>query len=525
MHTAIIAPSRGLPPASVVPIPRGSSVRPHNPQRVRIPSDWLEPGLHVVELDRPWHDTPFVVEGFIADRAEELETLKRSCQSVHVDLERSEPSVAAGLLARLNPAIQPDRGATRPPGQGAEVRLSHAARLRLRQLMQFGSGGPVAVDSGWLDRLRGWLLSRSSTAGLTHEDARLRLGAHASRGLLPPEIEAVQHPPAGDFARLAPAAQALLREVRLALRTLLQPPRASDGPCVDIQTLSALAYRLADGVIAHPDTLLWCALVDHSCRSSTPDRGSEQALRTAITLLMLGRHLGLGRRPLAELALTGLLADLGKTSLPAHLLEKPGMLNAEEFRHIQSHVAQGLRRLAACADLPVTVEIAIAQHHERLDGSGYPAGLRGDDISLQGRMAAIADSFSAQISARPHAPSGSAQEAFMRLCDWAGSSFDEPLVEQFIQALTAWPAGTLAELDSGEVAVVMQPARSAGEQTLVQVLLGPDKQTLDYPSLRRMGPATGEAEQTLGRRLVNGLPEGAHGLNLPDWAPRLGLHP
>jgi hypothetical protein len=394
--------------------------------------------------------------------------------------------------------------------------------------MQVGSGGPVAVDAGWLDRLRGWLLSRSRGTGLPQEDARLRLGAHARRGLLPPDIEAVRHPAAGDFSRLAPTAQMLVREVRHTLSALLSqaaggPAQAAPQTPLDIESLSALAYRLADSVIAHPDTLLWCALIDQSPDGRPAELAVQQALRTAVMLLMLGRHLALGRRPLAELALTGLLADLGKTALPAHLLEKPGMLNAEEFRHMQSHVGESLRRLAGCEDLPVGVEIAIAQHHERLDGSGYPAGLRGDDISLQGRMAAIADSFSAQIGARPHAQSSSAQEAFTRLCDWAGSSFDEPLVEQFIQALSAWPAGTLAELDSGEVAVVMQPARVPGERTLVQVLLGADKQPLAHPLLRRMGPSLDEDGEAAGRRLVSGLPEGAHGLNLRAWAGRLGL--
>jgi hypothetical protein len=96
-------------------------------------------------------------------------------------------------------------------------------------------------------------------------------------------------------------------------------------------------------------------------------------------------------------------------------------------------------------------------------------------------------------------------------------------VEQFIQALTAWPSGTLAELDSGEVAVVMLPARGQGARTLVQVLLGPDKQPLETPVLRRMGLAPGEAGPTSGRRLMSGLPEGAYGLRLSQWSSRLGL--
>ncbi|MFN5880669.1 MAG: HD-GYP domain-containing protein, partial [Burkholderiales bacterium] len=164
------------------------------------------------------------------------------------------------------------------------------------------------------------------------------------------------------------------------------------------------------------------------------------------------------------------------------------------------------------------------QHHERLDGSGYPRGLKGDAISLFGRMAAIADCYTGLISPRAYAMASSPHEAMTSLCEWAGVSFDGPLVEQFIQAMTAWPAGSLVELDSGEVAVVMTPVRAAGERMLVQVLLNVDKDPLAQPELRRISAQGESGSPVSGRTLLGSLTAGAYGIRLSRWADALLAH-
>src|SRR5690606_13943563 len=148
-------------------------------------------------------------------------------------------------------------------------------------------------------------------------------------------------------------------------------------------------------------------------------------------------------------------ADVGKARLPRALLEKPGMLTPSEHTIIKEHVRLGLEALRRGGPLPEEVAQGIGQHHERLDGSGYPKGLRGDEIGPWGRMAAIADSFAALISPRPYARASAPQDAMMSLYEWTGSSFDEALVEQFVQAIGIFPVGSLIELSSGEIAVVM----------------------------------------------------------------------
>ena len=504
------------------PVALTTTARPWliNPTRVCIPSEWLIAGLHVVELDRPWHDTPFMVEGFLVDRQDELQALRLNCQQVHVDLERSEPQSAARLreqLLGMNRTVVTERR-TQPRTDG---RPSHAARLKFRRLMRQGAGGPVPAGSRWLHKLQQFMLGTTSPSWSPRSEPG-DLQVHARRGLLQPDAQQVEHVGEGDFKAGLDEAARTIREAFLIREACLQDAQAKTPCSLPAEALNRIAYRMAEAVIAHPDTLMWCVHADlharHALTRATSQTASSQALRVAVALLMLGRHMGLDRRSLAELALIGLLADLGKYRIPATLLEKPGMLSPEEFQRVKAHVAHSLDLLQGYEGLPVAVELAIAQHHERLDGSGYPKGLRGDAISLYGRMAAIADCYTALVSPRAYAIAQSPHEAMTNLCEWSGLSFDGPLVEQFTQALSAWPSGTLAELDSGEVAVVMVPARKVGDRMQVLVLLDGDKQPLARPEPRFILGQAQAGDPQPGQTLLGSLPADAYGVRGSSWA-------
>jgi HD-GYP domain-containing protein (c-di-GMP phosphodiesterase class II) len=191
------------------------------------------------------------------------------------------------------------------------------------------------------------------------------------------------------------------------------------------------------------------------------------------------------------------------------------MLAPAEHEMMKNHVRLGLEALRGSGALPAEVAQGIAQHHERLDGSGYPKGLKGNAISIYGRMAAIADSFAALITPRAYANPLAPQDALMNLYEWAGTSFHEPLVEQFVQAVGVFPVGSLVELSSGEIAVVVVHNRVRRLEPRVLLLTGPDKAPLAEPVERDL-LAQGKSEQ--GRvRIVRGLPAGAYGLKLRDY--------
>ena len=164
--------------------------------------------------------------------------------------------------------------------------------------------------------------------------------------------------------------------------------------------------------------------------------------------------------------------------IPDEILSKAGRLTEDEMDVIRRHVDFGLALLGKDGGISQTVREMVAHHHERFDGSGYPNGLEGTAIPLPGRIAAIVDCYDAITTARPYQKPISPSAAVKRLYEWRGRDFQPELVEEFIQAIGLYPAGTLVELTTGEVAVVMAESRVRRLRPRVMVILDADKQLL-----------------------------------------------
>ena len=183
---------------------------------------------------------------------------------------------------------------------------------------------------------------------------------------------------------------------------------------------------------------------------------------------------------------------------------------------MKEHVDLAMEVLANGPKLPDAVTAGIAQHHERIDGSGYPKGLKGSEIGIYGKMAAIADSFAALITPRAYANASAPQDALMNLYEWSGTSFHEPMVEQFVQAIGVFPVGSMIELTTGEVGVVVAHNRIRRLEPKVLVLSNPDKSPLAQP-LERDLFKEGKAKGSKPLRITRGLPSGAYGFKLRDY--------
>ncbi len=218
---------------------------------------------------------------------------------------------------------------------------------------------------------------------------------------------------------------------------------------VHIDAVLSAADRLTTLVLDDPDGCLW--LIQMQGNSGLLYRRS---IGTATYAIVFGRQLGLKRAELCHLAAGGLLLDIGKTSVPIQLLAKPGKLNEIEQHFVQRHVLQGINILRLTGDTPPRVAEMILGHHERLDGSGYPRGLRGTEIPLFARIAAIIDSFDAMTLNRHYADGISAHHALRALNTGRGETYDAALLREFIHALGVYPTGTRVELVDGRVGLV-----------------------------------------------------------------------
>ncbi|MCW8109551.1 HD-GYP domain-containing protein [Alteromonas ponticola] len=185
----------------------------------------------------------------------------------------------------------------------------------------------------------------------------------------------------------------------------------------------------------------------------------EHALNVSIHLIQLGQHMKLSINDVQDLGLGGFLIDVGKVCLPDEILFKPGKVTQKEMDIIKGHVRLGEEYLAQQGYSKRIISI-VAQHHERLDGSGYPRKLVGDDIHQFGRMVAIADVYDAVTADRPYRAGMTHQQALKILLSDSQSRLDSTLVQQFIKCTGIFPEGTLVELSNGHVAMVCQENRA-----------------------------------------------------------------
>jgi HD-GYP domain-containing protein (c-di-GMP phosphodiesterase class II) len=227
-------------------------------------------------------------------------------------------------------------------------------------------------------------------------------------------------------------------------------PVGKPGGGLDGKEVKESVTRLTDSVVRNPDALL---LVTRLREKSA--HAHARALQVSIYMIVFARFLELEREELELLGLLGLLQDIGKTRLPATLLEKAGPLTPEEIELAKKHVDYSAEILRETPAIPPRLPDLALLHHERQDGGGYPRGLKADEIGLYGSMAAITDTFDALTASRAYAEALSPSSALSYLYKERGAGFHADLVEQFIQCVGVFPVGSVVELNSGETGIVI----------------------------------------------------------------------
>ncbi len=174
-------------------------------------------------------------------------------------------------------------------------------------------------------------------------------------------------------------------------------------------------------------------------------------------MTIFARYLELDRETVEILAVGAFLHDVGKIMVPEEILNKPGKLTDEEFEIMKTHASHSIDIISKTPNIhQLSLQVA-AQHHEKLDGNGYPNKLVGDDISLYGRMISICDIFDALTANRCYKEGFPHVKAFTILRNLAEQNhLDKNLVEQFVQCIGVYPIGSLVELNSNKIAIVEQ---------------------------------------------------------------------
>jgi len=250
-----------------------------------------------------------------------------------------------------------------------------------------------------------------------------------------------------------------------ALQNLYRPLEKGSA-VLDAEEVQLSMARLADSVVRNPDALLLMSKMREKSVAA-----HARSLQVAIYMMVFGRFLALEREEIGLLGLLGLLQDIGKTRLPAKLLEKQGPLTPEESEMVKKHVELSAHILGITSGLPPKLAALALLHHERQDGNGYPRGLKAYQIGMYGSIAAICDTYDALMAVRPYADEQSPSAAVNILLKESGTAFHGPLVEQFIQCIGAFPVGSVVELNSREIGIVIAENPAQRLKPVVMVVL------------------------------------------------------
>jgi len=226
-------------------------------------------------------------------------------------------------------------------------------------------------------------------------------------------------------------------------------PLDTGSTALDGRAINEVAQELADSVIRNPEALLLMGTMRETTLAA-----HARSPQVSIYMMVFGRFLQLERDQIQLLGLLGLLQDIGKTRLPAALLEKQE-LTPEEGEILKKHVELSAHILGVASGLPPKFASLTLLHHERQDGSGYPRGLKGYQLGLLGSIAAICDAYDELLALPPYGKGLTSSAAVNGLLQGRGTAFHGPLVEQFIRCVGSFPVGTAVELCSGEIGIVI----------------------------------------------------------------------
>ena len=280
-----------------------------------------------------------------------------------------------------------------------------------------------------------------------------------------------------------------------------------NGREIDLKKLHDGVDAMIDSITRNPSAFNWLKEIKRKDNYSY-----QHALGSSVWAASFARHLGLERHDLRELALGGLLFDVGKTRLPAAILSKQEPLDEHELELMRRHVEYGVEMLEKTPGIsPAIVEMA-ATHHERHNGKGYPHGLSGTDIPINGRIIGLIDSYDALTNIRAYAHGLSPHQAVSELYQSRGVLFQAELVEQFIQTCGIYPTGSLVELTNGQVGVVTAVHSLKRLRPSVMLLLDSDKLPLAQFRTIELGEVM-EDESGHPLSIKCGLPPRAHGID------------
>ncbi|HHY90528.1 MAG TPA: HD-GYP domain-containing protein [Clostridiales bacterium] len=233
---------------------------------------------------------------------------------------------------------------------------------------------------------------------------------------------------------------------------------------VEIQKVQEVVSPMLEEIISNQNILGRLRQIDIE-----DDYTYKHSVEVCMLSVMIGKWLNLSSEQLSQLAISALLHDIGKSKIPLEILNKPGKLTAEEFELVKKHTIFGYEMIKNAGDIPESIAYGILQHHERRDGSGYPYGLKGEEIHLFGRIIAVADIFDAMTSERVYKRKESPFKTAEILEDSRFKKLDPHICSVFLDNISKFYVGNIVRLNTGEIGEVVLVHKNVPTRPLVRV--------------------------------------------------------
>lgn len=426
-------------------------------EQVQVDVDKLTKGMYVCQLDRPWLSTPFPFQGFVINSEQDIKALKKYCAFVYVDILRGVPPEA-------------DSGLNKP------WKPSDTSKRQ-------GNDGDAASNK-----------------------ARAERASRPTRAAPIIKVDSNYYPEPKRFNKEMKVAEKYHELLSRDVSQIFDDIRVGRG--LELKSVRESTKHMVESVIRHPDAFVWMAKLHQHHKYSY-----GHSIRSSILSCVLGRHLGFNEHKLDVLTLGALLSEIGKAKLPRSLLEKRTALDEEEVEKLREHVTMGVEILDRCPGISSEVIEIVQNHHERYNGSGYPNRLSGDEIPITASIAGLADCYDAMTSIKPYTDSVmTTSEATDYLYTQRDNLFQGQLIEEFIQALGIYPTGTLVELSTGEVGLIISQNVKQRIQPEILVVLNEQKTVHAKPVVLNLRKYNFKNED-LPISIVKALPSGEFGLD------------
>lgn len=299
-----------------------------------------------------------------------------------------------------------------------------------------------SIGELWIDVSKG-LDVEVGTASVSPED----VAAEAEASLL----AAVQSPPVSLAVSMDDEVQRaakLCERSKAAVVSMFADARM--GQALQFEQAGELVEEISDSIMRHPNALISLARLKNA-----DEYTYMHSVAVCALMIALARQLDLNEAQVREAGLAGLLHDIGKMAIPNEVLNKPGKLTDNEFASVRNHPEAGSRMLLESKQVSALVLDVCLHHHEKMDGTGYPHRLEGEQISLYARMGAVCDVYDAITSDRPYKRGWDPAESIRKMAEWKGH-FDPVIFQAFVKTVGIYPVGSLVRLESGRIGVVME---------------------------------------------------------------------